>query len=70
MKNFSHPRGECLPPLDGSDSQSVTPQPMPTMSARELRDSTLNLKTTVRDLRGQLKQIRKLQLNMVGQSKA
>ncbi|XP_038045079.1 fibrous sheath CABYR-binding protein-like [Patiria miniata] len=47
---------------DGTDSQSVTPQPM---NGRELRETTLNLKHTVRDLRDQLKQIRKLQLNMV-----
>ena len=38
---------------------------MSAVNARELRETTLNLKHTVRDLRDQLKQIRKLQLNMV-----
>ncbi|XP_022085428.1 SRC kinase signaling inhibitor 1-like isoform X2 [Acanthaster planci] len=50
---------------DGTDSQSVTPQPMSAVNTSELRETTLNLKHTVRDLRDQLKQIRKLQLNMV-----
>ncbi|XP_033639198.1 uncharacterized protein LOC117299789 isoform X2 [Asterias rubens] len=50
---------------DSTDSTSVTPQPMAALNARELRDTTLRLKHSVKDVRDQLKQIRKLQLNMV-----